>query len=480
MKGLIAVPRLEAGLSLRRKIYLIVGLTLLIAVAVIFLVSQTVFMRGFKSVENTQMQEQIKRAQAAVNWNLVELGGDVVSYASWDDTITFLEQRDQKYIDSNLPKTFFTGFKANLAVILDQDGSVVYGTGYDLENDKKTPLPAGLTTTWAPKARSLDTRGRRRSLRHSDAPLRPHAGRFAARSQSDAQGPVRGTFIMGRWLNNTTWGSWARHRPRPCRLPGISTRRCPVRYGKQPLPPDPKRKDLCHSARPRTRSPDTRCFRISLDRPAAVIQVLSPRAIYAQGASKRPLFHAFARPFWCSSLAWCCTCCSNAPFSGGLPVSRPQVRHMGPGRAKLVPISVGGHDELDLLAETINAGFSQLETTRNQQEIQAQSLATTLDELKGRHQDLEKAHVRLQQLQHVSASLGRHFGDQGRTRAAGDRGPRYLRGGRDMVAQTAGQSAASLTVWGRSSGRSPARRSYRDCSVATDRIPSFLTRRTTC
>ena len=61
-------------MSLRVKIYLIVGLTLLVAVAVVFMVSQTVFMRGFASVENADMQEQIKRAKAAVTWNLTELG----------------------------------------------------------------------------------------------------------------------------------------------------------------------------------------------------------------------------------------------------------------------------------------------------------------------------------------------------------------------------------------------------------------------
>ena len=47
-----------------------------------------------------------------------------------------------------------------------------------------------------------------------------------------------------------------------------------------------------------------------------------------------------------------------------------------------------------------------MEATRTQQEIQAKNLSCTLQELSGRHQDLEKSHIRLQQLQHVSASLG--------------------------------------------------------------------------
>ena len=114
-----------------------------------------------------------------------------------------------------------------------------------------------------------------------------------------------------------------------------------------------------------------------------------------------------------------------------------QVRHMRPGRGKLTPIAVAGHDELDLLAETINAGFSQLETTRTQQESQAEAWSPRFGELEGRHQDLKKAHVRLQQFQHVSASLGSSLEITGRS--GPDRGhrPRHLRGRRDLAAPVA-------------------------------------------
>ena len=78
------------------------GLTLLLAVVVIFVVSQTVFMRGFARVETTEVEEQVKRARAAVSQNLAELSADVFSYSSWDDTVAFLKDKNQVYIDANL------------------------------------------------------------------------------------------------------------------------------------------------------------------------------------------------------------------------------------------------------------------------------------------------------------------------------------------------------------------------------------------
>ena len=113
------MPR-EAVLSLRVKIYLILGATLLVAVAVVFMVSQTVFMRGFTAIEQTEAQDQIKRAQAAITWNVMELNVAVKSYRSQDDILAFLQSRDSSYIDSELPASFFTGVKANAVAILDQ------------------------------------------------------------------------------------------------------------------------------------------------------------------------------------------------------------------------------------------------------------------------------------------------------------------------------------------------------------------------
>jgi diguanylate cyclase (GGDEF)-like protein/putative nucleotidyltransferase with HDIG domain len=83
-----------------------------------------------------------------------------------------------------------------------------------------------------------------------------------------------------------------------------------------------------------------------------------------------------------------------------------QVQPLGEGVGDLTPITVGRKDEITLLAEKINAGFSELSSTRTQQEQQAQNLAEALEELKVRHGDLERAHLHLQQLQEVSASLG--------------------------------------------------------------------------
>ena len=131
-------------MSLRAKIYLIVGATLLVAVVGVFLVSQTVFMRGFESVENTEAQDQIKRAQAAVTWNVMELGIAVKGYRSDEDVLGFLQSQIPPNIESELAESFFAGVKANALAVLDRNGNLLWGRGFDLAKAEFTALPSGL------------------------------------------------------------------------------------------------------------------------------------------------------------------------------------------------------------------------------------------------------------------------------------------------------------------------------------------------
>jgi diguanylate cyclase (GGDEF)-like protein/putative nucleotidyltransferase with HDIG domain len=392
-------------LSIRWKIYLTVGLTLLVAVAVVFMVSQTVFMRGFESVEKSEMQEQVKRAQAAIKWRLEELSGAVTSYSSWDDTVAFLENRDPRYISSNMPDSFFTGFRASAAAIVDQSGNLVWGRGFDSDEQAQTGLPSGLAdylTSATPLSRHENP-----GSETSGIVVLPE-GPLLVDSQpiltSDGEGPVRGTFLIGRWLDADALSEL-----------GAQTRLdLSVSSASDPaLPPEVEQAVAAFApgSPPVILPKDAGTvagYSVLQDifgDPGLVMRVETPRAIYAQGASS-------VRYFMLSLMALILVfgivlnrLLEHSLFRrlAGLTA---QLRQIRPGKGNGAPVAVKGSDELSLLAETINAGFLQLETTRTQQETQARSLAVTLDELKGRHKDLEKAHARLQQLQHVSASLG--------------------------------------------------------------------------
>jgi sensor domain CHASE-containing protein len=409
-------------LSLRAKIYLIVGATLLVAVVVVFLVSQTVFMRGFESVESAEAQDQIKRAQAAVSWNVMELGIAVKGYRSDEDILGFLQSRNPAGIESELAESFFAGVKANALAIVDSNGNLLWGRGFDLGNTEFTALPSGLEGYLGPQGglsqRVLAGQDISGIVMLSGAPMLVNSQALFAKGSNT----VEGSIIIGRWmdaavlaelgastrLDLSVSGATATDLPQQVKdaviaAGTITAATAPGANGAPAVPVTTPSTFVLPT------SPDTLVGYALLHdifgQPALVMKVDMPRAVYAQGASSVRYFTLSLAALVIVFGIVLNQLLERSLFRRLAGITA-QVRHIKPDNAKLDPIQTGGHDELGLLAETINAGFSQLEATRTQQEIQAKNLSSTLQELSGRHQDLEKSHIRLQQLQHVSASLG--------------------------------------------------------------------------
>jgi len=392
-------------LSLRRKTYLLMGCTMIIAVAVIFAVSQTVFMRGFASVETTDMHDQVKRARAALAQNLAELNAAVYSYSSWDDTVTFIEDENETYVQANLVGSFFTGFKANLAAIVRNDGTIVWGRGFDLEGSRATPLPAGFTALLT--AESPLVRHSRVDSKLSGILMLPE-GPMLIDSQpilnSQSEGPIRGAFVMGRWLDEARVTQLSSQTRLSLEFLPLSAAGLPAGF-QQTASSDAAADGAILTAADAGTVAGYSLLNDVFGEPALALKVEMPRIVYEQGAK---------------SLRYFMLALIGVAALFGLVVNRllerslfrrlaqltTQVRHVKPGQGELAPLAVGGKDELAVLARTINSSFSQLEEVRTQQEKQARSLSEALEELQGRHRDLEKAHRHLQHLQEASASLG--------------------------------------------------------------------------
>ena len=335
------VVRPEAPLSLRWKINLTVGLTLLAAVGVVLLVSQTVFMRGFETVEQSEVQEQVKRAQTAVKWNLDELGAAVKSYSSWDDSVAFLEDGNQRFIDSNFPDSFFTGFKANMAAMLDETGALVWGSGYDLESYHPADLPFGLVDYLS--ADSMLARHPGVTSEVSGILMLPQ-GPMLVDSQpiltSDGKGPVRGAFVLGRWLDETTLAQLGTQTRLDLTVTEASAETLPLQVQEAVAAPDAGAEIVVIPLGPETVA-GYAVLRDIFGKPAVVMQVDVPRAIYAQGA-------ASVRYFMLSLLA--------LVLIFGIVLNRllehslfrrlasltAQLRHIRPSRGNLTPIPVDG------------------------------------------------------------------------------------------------------------------------------------------
>jgi len=368
-----ACPVPENLLTLRWKTYLLVGVTLLAAVLAVYVVSHTVFLRGFTSVEHAQMQDQVKRAQAAVAQNLAELDADCFSYASWDDTVAFLRTGDQSYIENNLPDSFYTGYKANLAVFVKTDGTIVYGKGYDLQKGRLTAMPAGLATYLT--ADGLLVHFSSVAGKTSGILMLPE-GPMLVTSQpvltSDGTGPAQGAVLLGRWLDADRVAGLAAQTLLTLNL---------FRADAAGLPADVRQ--AVASTGPSTTAivahPDTHTvagYAVLDDvfgKPALVLRVSTPRDVYAQGsASVRYFIYALIGIVLVFGLAM--SRVLERSVLSRLSRLTASVRGVRSGECKLNPIVLTGKDELSQLAQTIDSGFRELDSRRAKLELRQEEL----------------------------------------------------------------------------------------------------------
>ena len=144
---------------LRQKTLLVISLTVAGLVILLLAISTTVIRQGFLRAEEQEVQGQIKRVQAAFNYELKKFDELVNEWASWDNTYAFAAERASRiiraphfvegdytgsYLSAYLTAATFQELQINLVLLLDLEGKVIFGKAYNLEQQTESTLPASL------------------------------------------------------------------------------------------------------------------------------------------------------------------------------------------------------------------------------------------------------------------------------------------------------------------------------------------------
>jgi diguanylate cyclase (GGDEF)-like protein/PAS domain S-box-containing protein len=189
-------------MSLRNKALLIIVATIGGTIAVLFVVLRLVVMGAFTRLEEQQVRQNVEQARAALFEELQSLSSACGDWAPWDETYRFAQDANPGYVVSNLAASTFQTLRLNLAVFLDGEGKLVYGTGFDLRRNCRTPIPRGLAPhiargAWLARREQAD--GQKGGL--LVLPEGPMVVSARPILTSERTGPVRGTLIFGRYLD---------------------------------------------------------------------------------------------------------------------------------------------------------------------------------------------------------------------------------------------------------------------------------------
>ncbi len=189
-------------MKLRAKTLLIVSLTLVSLVGVLFATSSLILLRSLKQAEVENTRQTVKGVLNVFSQTKEDFSARFDDWSAWDDTYNFINTGNKEYIESNLVAEQLASLRVNLVLFLNRSGNLVFGTSLDLSNKELNPVPDDIKPYLS--LNNLLLEHDESSSRHNGI-LMLSGGPMLITSQpivtSKGVGPIQGTVIFGRYLN---------------------------------------------------------------------------------------------------------------------------------------------------------------------------------------------------------------------------------------------------------------------------------------
>ena len=190
-------------MKLYQKTLLTIGITLTSLFGVLYATTSSILVNGFTQLEKREVRQNVQRVQNAYSNYLNEFNSLNYQWAAWDETYAFIQNGNPDYIKRNLRPADFQTLNINLILYLNASGNLVYGRGFNLKQRQFKPVPKGFLPTLRSK---MNLRQQPNNMsRFSGIVLLPEGPLVLSALPiltGQGKGPVRGTLIMGRYLNS--------------------------------------------------------------------------------------------------------------------------------------------------------------------------------------------------------------------------------------------------------------------------------------
>ncbi|MCB0209869.1 MAG: HAMP domain-containing protein [Anaerolineae bacterium] len=190
-------------MTLRKKTLIFIGLTLTALIIVLYFALRYVLVDGFAQVEDQVAQRNVQRVYEAFTTEVDAMARNTGDYAPWNDTYNFIEDKNQQYIDDNMVDSTFANLQLNAVLFFNTAHEIVYNKEFDLQNGIEVPVDETIPAHFAENDQLLQ---------HSETtsvksgfilfPKNPMLVGSRPIVTNDFEGPIRGTLVMGRFLND--------------------------------------------------------------------------------------------------------------------------------------------------------------------------------------------------------------------------------------------------------------------------------------
>ncbi len=194
-------------MTLRLKTLFSISITIICLLVVIYALSSTMFLKGFLNIERKHVLNSGERILSILNDDLSALSSAVGDWAAWDETYSFIIDADPLYVKKNLPDETYSELKINLIMFVDSSNKVVFKRGFDLQMKKELKIDDDILQKVTPFLGHESPDSSIQGIIMLDKGPMLIASRPII--MSDRKGPIRGSMIFGRYLNEEEIERWS-------------------------------------------------------------------------------------------------------------------------------------------------------------------------------------------------------------------------------------------------------------------------------
>lgn len=190
-------------MRLIKKVLLILSCVLLLNLLLGYYIQRNALLPSFSRLEHEDALQNMQRCTDALHREFHHLNLFVNDWSAWDDTYVFVNDRNKNYVEANLGASTLDLAKLNLLSIYNRDGELIWGMLYDFLNKEFVSMPGFFESTIP---------GFQKLINHNDLNsfirviLNTARGPLMLISRpivtSKNEGPIRGSVLMGRFLDD--------------------------------------------------------------------------------------------------------------------------------------------------------------------------------------------------------------------------------------------------------------------------------------
>jgi signal transduction histidine kinase len=189
-------------MTIRRKVPLILAVTLFSLIGVILASSYLLLTGSFVRIEEREVRLNLERAKNAMADDLAGLKRSAEDYAAWDPTYEFMGTRSADYLDKNFMNATLSGLHVSFVGIFGSDAKAVFVKSIDAESGEEVKAPAALLDYLDNPDGLLRRPGHDQPLGGLLLlPKNPVLIAMCPILTTERKGTPRGTLIMGRYLD---------------------------------------------------------------------------------------------------------------------------------------------------------------------------------------------------------------------------------------------------------------------------------------